>query len=247
MMVKCKKDNLRGKITKKGRIKTNKKRKMNRIISMILLFTLVFTNLGLENFAVQAATTYTTLYLVDNTPEQWVGNDNAVIELVDNTYGHDHYIMTKVNSTTWSARVPSTTYNVTFNRLSPDRTTQWNSWSAGGRDTHNTYHVLGFEYGYWDGTAELEEGFHAGDVIYLDFYEFTDWGGSDALFYVNFTDASKEDNGGSDIVISSADSFKYAPVLLNEEIEEDVFTYTVTEEEEGSTELRFWRGNGDTL
>ncbi|MBQ4521830.1 MAG: hypothetical protein IJA10_02625, partial [Lachnospiraceae bacterium] len=114
-----------------------KKKRINRIISMILLLTLVFTNLGLENFAVQAAN-YTTLYLVDNTAEQWVGNDNAVIELVDNTYGHDHYIMTKVNSNTWSAKVPSSTYNVTFNRLSPDRTTQWNSWSAGGRDNHNT-------------------------------------------------------------------------------------------------------------
>ena len=223
------------------------KRKINRVISMILLLTLAFTSLGLENFAVQAATTYTTLYLVDNTNEQWVGNDNAVIELVDNTYGHDHYIMTKINSNTWSARVPSSTYNVTFNRLSPDQSTQWNSWSAGGRDTHNAYHVLGLEYGYWDGTAELEEGFHVGDVVYLDFYEFTDWEGSDALFYVNFTDASKEDNGGNDITISSADSGKYAPILLTEEIEDDVFTYTVTEEEEGATELRFWRGNADTL
>lgn len=75
----------------------SKKQRRNRIISMILLFIMLFTQLGLENFAVQAATTYTTLYLVDNTAEQWVGNDNAVIELVDNTYGHDHYIMTKVN------------------------------------------------------------------------------------------------------------------------------------------------------
>lgn len=58
---------------------------------------------------------YTTLYLEDNTSEHWIGNDNAVIELVDNTYGHDRYIMTKVNSTTWSARVPISTYNVTFN------------------------------------------------------------------------------------------------------------------------------------
>lgn len=45
------------------------KRKINRVISMILLLTLAFTSLGLENFAVQAATTYTTLYLVDNTNE----------------------------------------------------------------------------------------------------------------------------------------------------------------------------------
>jgi len=36
-----------------------------------------------------------TLYLVDDTAEQWVGNDNAVIEIVDNTHGHDHYVMKK--------------------------------------------------------------------------------------------------------------------------------------------------------
>lgn len=33
--------------------------------------------------------------------------------------------------------VPDTMYNVTFNRLSPDCSTQWNSWSAGGRDDNN--------------------------------------------------------------------------------------------------------------
>lgn len=46
--------------------------------------------------------TYTTLYLIDNTAEKWIGNDNAIIELVDNSSGHDSYMMTKVDDTTWS-------------------------------------------------------------------------------------------------------------------------------------------------
>ena len=214
-----------------------------RWLSVILTIAIVMTSLGYGPWVRQteAATSYTTLYLVDDTPEQWLGNDNAVIELVDNTSGHDHYIMTKENSTTWSVRVPSTTYNVTFNRLSPDKSTQWNSWSAGGRDTHSTYHAITHEHGYWDGTAVLEEGFKAGDVIYLDFYEFQNWKNASAVFYVNFTDASKADNNGQDISIGSADSDLFSPSLLTDEIEDDVFTYTVTEEEEGATELRFWR------
>jgi len=144
-------------------------------------------------------------------------------------------------------RVPSTTFNVTFNRLSPDKSTQWNSWSAGGRNTSSTYHAIIHEHGYWDGTAVLTEGFHEGDVVYLDYYEFADWEKTGASFYVNFTDASKEDNNGADITISSADADRFAPVLLTDEIEEQVFTYTVTAEDEGAEVLRFWRGNSSTL
>ena len=47
----------------------------------------MFTSLGLDRLSIQAANTYITLYLVDDTKEQWVGNDHAVIELVDNTSG----------------------------------------------------------------------------------------------------------------------------------------------------------------
>ena len=226
-----------------------KKRNVRKLISMILAAAIMFTSIGLENLTnvVEAATSYTTLYLVDDTPEHWLGNDNAVIEMIDNTYGHDRYIMTKENGTKWSVRVPSTTYNVTFNRLSPDKSTRWNSWSAGGRDNHSTYHAITHEHGYWDGTAVLEEGFHEGDVIYLDYYEFNDWKKSGAQFYVNFTGASKQENSGEDININSADKDIYSPIKLVNEIEEDVFTYTVTKEDEGAKELRFWRGNADTL
>ncbi|MDE5781318.1 MAG: hypothetical protein K2I03_07535, partial [Lachnospiraceae bacterium] len=229
--------------------KTSGKRNIRKIISLILTITIIFTSLGLENIRneVKAATTYTTLYLVDDTPEHWIGNDNAVIEMVDNTYGHDRYIMTRETGNKWSVRVPQTTYNVTFNRLSPDKTTQWNSWSAGGRDSHGTYHAITHEHGYWDGAAVPEEGFHEGDVIYLDYYEFNDWKKSGAHFYVNFTGNSKQENNGLDININNTDTKKYSPIKLENETEEDVYTYTVTKEDEGAKELRFWRGNADTL
>ena len=233
----------------KLRVKRKYRRVLKRFLAVLMVIAVSMTSLQLENFApvVHAETAYTTLYLVDDTAEHWIGNDNAVIELVDNTYGHDRYIMTKVSDNMWSIRVPVSTYNVTFNRYNSAQTTQWNSWSAGGRDNHNAYHALGHEYGYWDGNADLEEGFHAGDVVYLDYYEFMDWEKSDTLFYVNFTDVSKADNGGKDIVIKDADRTKFAPVLLTDEIEEGVYKYIVSEEEEGATELRFWRGNKDTL
>lgn len=237
---------------------TGKKYRLyRRILSIALSIAVLFTSLGLEGLArsVEASTTYTTIYLKDDTAQHWIGNDNAVIELVDNTEGHEHYIMHKDDGTTWSGRVPSTTYNVTFNRLSPDKSTQWNSWSAGGRGSnrndrstwHSTYHATVPEHGYWDGQAEYEEGFHEGDVIYLDYYEFDSWEISDALFYVNFTDAVKSESNGADINIGSADESKYKPVRLDDEIEEQVYTYTVTAEDEGATKLRFWRENDNTL
>lgn len=141
-----------------------------------------------------AKTNYTKIYLKDNTAEQWLGNDNAVMELVDNTSGHIHYIMTKEDSNVWSVQVPDTTYNVTFNRLSPDCNTQWNSWSAGGRDDNNVYFADGGEYGHWEliESSNEEEYFHAGDVVYLDLTHFVAWKDSNASLYINFTDSSKK-------------------------------------------------------
>ena len=229
---------------------TGKGRSIRKIISYLLVVAVLATNLSLEAFSKKAEASggYVTLYLKDDTTEHWIGNDNAVIELVDNTYGHDHYIMTKVDSTTWSCRVPASTYNVTFNRLSPDRSTQWNSWSAGGRNGCSTYHVTVPEHGYWDGMAVVDnEYFHEGDIVYLDFYNFLDWEQAGAVFYVNFTSYSKSDNNGQDIIINSADRTKFSPILLTNEIETQVFRYVVTKEEEGATSLRFFRGNSSAL
>lgn len=222
---------------------------IKKITSFILVIAIIGTSIGMDNFTkkVKGADSYMTLYLKDDTQQHWLENDNAVIEMVDNTFGHDHYIMNKVDNVTWSVKVPSSTYNVTFNRLSPDKGTQWNSWSAGGRDNHSTYHATVPEHGYWDGTAEVDEGFHEGDIIYLDYYEFKDWGKSDAQYYVNFTESSKADNGNQDIKINQADSKKYSPVSLSQEVEEQVYKYVVTKEDEGRKKLRFWRGNTDSL
>ena len=119
-------------------IKSKHMKILRRVLALVLVIAVTMTGVQVDNFApvVQAAS-YTTLYLVDDTDGHWIGNDSAVLELVDNTYGHDSYTMTRVNDTTWKARVPESTYNVTFNRYDSEKTTQWNSWSAGGRDLHN--------------------------------------------------------------------------------------------------------------
>lgn len=111
-------------------------------------FTTDVKNEPIVNPSLTASTI--TIYLIDDTEEQWVSNDNAVIELVDNTNGHDHYIMKKTADAEWSVELPKEARNITFNRLSPDKSSQWNSWSAGGRDSNNAYYVQGHEYGDWD-------------------------------------------------------------------------------------------------
>lgn len=65
--------------------------------------------------------------------------------------------------------------------------------------------------------------------------------------YINFTAATKEENGGKDITISMADSAKYNPKIVNTETEEHIYKYVVTAEDEGATELRFFKGNETTL
>lgn len=177
------------------------KRNSKRILSIVLTMVVLLTSIKLDAFVVNAEETesYVTLYLMDNTAEKWIGNDNAVIELVDNSSGHDSYIMKKIDDTTWSVRVPESAYNITFNRYNADKTTQWNSWSAGGRDANNAYYADGSEYGHWEVVKESDEYFHAGDTVYLDISEFTTWATDSASMYINFTDATKEENGGKDI------------------------------------------------
>lgn len=125
----------------------NTKIVVRRFISFILVFVIIFTNINNIKFIedVNADEGTINLYLIDKTPEQWIKNDSAVIQLVDNTNGHDYYDMTKVDDTTWVAEVPASAYNITFNRLNEDKSVQWNSWSAGGRDSNNAYCVDGAE------------------------------------------------------------------------------------------------------
>ena len=195
------------------------RKNFKRMFATILVLILTLTSVNLNSFMkAKAATEYKTLYFIDNTAEQWVKNDSAVMELVDNTNGHDSYWMTQMNDATWCVNVPESAYNITFNRYSSDKTTKWNSWSAGGRDENNAYYADGAEYGHWEVVEEGENYFHAGDIIYLDLSEFLEWKNDDALMYVNFTDASKEENCGNDVSIANADKNLYAPQDVTDKI-----------------------------
>ena len=229
------------------------KKKIRQTLSIILVITILLSsvNLGVFEVGAEENDTYTTLYLIDNTAEKWIGNDNATIELVDNSSGHDSYMMTKVDDTTWSVCVPESAYNITFNRYSPDKSTQWNSWSAGGRDSNNAYFADGSEYGHWElievGATTEENYFHAGDIIYLDVSEFTSWENDNAVMYVNFSGVSKEENSGLDINLLNIDNTQYNPHVVETKVAQYIYAYVVSREDEGATELRFWRGNASTL
>ncbi|MDE6208051.1 MAG: hypothetical protein K2M73_00010 [Lachnospiraceae bacterium] len=229
----------------------NKILKIRNIITYIVVMAIMFTYVNINGLIANAKTTENmiTLFFVDNTNEKWLQNDNAVLELVDNSNGHVHYDMIKQDDCIWKAEVPENAYNITFNRYDSEKTTQWNSWSAGGREDNNAYYVDGSEYGHWE-TIEYvkqENYFHAGDVIYLDVSEFEEWQSDEALMYVNFSAASKEETGGYDISITSADKLLYNPENMEDMVGENVYRYVINESDEGATELRFWRGNSDFL
>ena len=199
----------------------SKKMRWKRVLATILTLLMVVVNLNLgQIISVKAATDYVTLYFVDNTADNWVKNDNATMKAIDNSNGHKSYWMTKVNDTLWSVDVPESAYNLTFNRYDSSKTTQWNSWSAGGRDENNAYYALGSEYGYWDNYGANEAYFHQGDIIYLDVSGFTSWENYKASMYINFTGASKLENNGQDVDISTADTSKYNPKGVNTKEEE---------------------------
>ncbi len=226
----------------------SKNKQAKRILAGILTIIMVFVSIDLSQFvSVKAATEYDTLYLIDNTAEKWVKNDNATIKAIDNSNGHTAYWMTQKDETTWSVKVPKSAYNITFNRYAEDKTTQWNSWSAGGRDKNNAYYVDRTEYGHWSIREGSEEYFHAGDIIYLDVSEFTQWENDDAVMYVNFTNATKIENNGENISIADADKKLYNPREVKSTIGEHIYGYAVTKVDEGATELRFWRGNNKDL
>lgn len=65
--------------------------------------------------------------------------------------------------------------------------------------------------------------------------------------YVNFTNATKDENNGYDVLISGADKNMYNPKKVENRIENGIYQYVVTQENEGSDKLRFWRGNDSTL
>lgn len=64
--------------------------------------------------------------------------------------------------------------------------------------------------------------------------------------YVNFSDASKEENYGNDINITNA-SNSFNPRNVDGKVSKYIYSYTITAADEGATILKFWRGNEDTL
>ena len=222
-----------------------KKRKKIYAMILVLVITLISFGGNRNTLSVNAEIQYITLYFVDKTQQKWISNDLPIIKAIDNTNNHQSYVMTQNDDVTWSVKIPSTAYNITFNRYSSDGVTQWNSWSAGGRNSNNTYFAQGHEYGYW-GVKE-ENGFLAGDTVYLDISEFTAWENDNAVMYVNFSDVSKDDNYGNNINIASSSNTLYNPKNVDGRVLRYIYSYIVTEEDEGATNLRFWRGNEDTL
>lgn len=126
-------------------------KKFMKKVVFLMAAIMCFAVLGTSEAAfAQAADDTITIYFVDGTNEQWIANDFAVIELVDNTHGHDKYIMTTTDNKVWSVEVPATAYNITFNRYDRNQTVIWNSWSATGRDGRITYVARGTSNGDWD-------------------------------------------------------------------------------------------------
>jgi hypothetical protein len=165
------------------------------------------------------------------------------------TLSNDYSFRPNYDEMTWYTDVPASAYNITFNRLDTGKSTQWNSWSAGGRDKNNTYFATVPEHGHWgESEHNTENYFHAGDLICLDLSGFPSWKNDSAIIYVNFSDASKADNGGKDIDIAAmSGTEKYQPRKLTAEPDGNIYIYTVTSKDEGKTVLRFWRGNESTL
>lgn len=121
-----------------------------RVILYILILAIILGCIPMNCFYTSAAASsdMVTIFFIDNTREKWIKNDNAVMELVDNTNGHIRYEMIKQDSVTWKAKVPESACNITFNRYDAEKNKQWNSWSAGGRAANNAYYADGSEYGH---------------------------------------------------------------------------------------------------
>ena len=93
----------------------------------------------------------------------------------------------------------------------------------------------------------VEDVFHEGDVLFLRVESPSNWV-DDCLLYANFTAASREDNGGSSVVIADADRELYDPVQgIAYDPDRALYRYEVTAADAGASAMRFWRGNGEKL
>lgn len=97
--------------------------------------------------------------------------------------------------------------------------------------------------------AADNDGFQAGDELYLKIESPTDWASIDGtLLYVNFTDATREENDNKSVVIAEADKSRYNPSTgVTHDNVYGLYKYTVTAADAGKTVMRFWRGNSEKL
>ena len=95
--------------------------------------------------------------------------------------------------------------------------------------------------------AQAAESFKEGDVLYFRAENPSNWA-DNAVLYANFTEYSREDNGGKSIIIAEADKSKYDPVKgVTYDENRGLYRYVVTEEDAGAAAMRFWRGNDEKL
>ncbi len=87
--------------------------------------------------------------IVDNTPEKWLGDAEALFILVD-TSTNKEYEMTKSGDGKWTATVPASVTNIKFNRNNPENSSEtWNSWDCGSRGSSVTYTATSSGVGSW--------------------------------------------------------------------------------------------------
>lgn len=96
-------------------------------------------------------------------------------------------------------------------------------------------------------SADADLVFKEGDVLYLRIDSPAGWADG-ATLYVNFTDASRAENGDRSVVIADADKSRYNPVTgVTYDSGKGLYSYTVTADDEGAVQMRFWRGNSERL
>ena len=99
-------------------------------------------------------------------------------------------------------------------------------------------------------SAAGDEVFREGDVLYLRVEAPANWATEPqgVVLYVNFTDATREENDNKSIVIAEADKTRYAPTTgVTYNAEKGLYRYTVTAADAGRSVMRFWRGSAEKL
>ncbi len=90
-------------------------------------------------------------------------------------------------------------------------------------------------------------GFKAGDTVYFDCSACgIQWTSAQAIEYVNLSEYTRADNGGS-VIIAERDTARYNPINITEDLGNYQFSYTFTEETAGAQNIRFWRGSTEKM